>query len=89
MPYAMARLSICRETLADRNTRLPPISPLYGAALGRPDRAEALARTITNGIVQAWALAEVATVVEQAGAHRPESRRLSVRSPRSLPACLP
>ncbi|MFI7080910.1 hypothetical protein ACIBO1_26755, partial [Micromonospora sp. NPDC049903] len=55
---AMLRLCIRRTNLTDRNTHIPTGLPAVWATLGHPDRAEALARSITDPSLQAWALVE-------------------------------
>ena len=63
----MARLAVHRSRLTDRNTRLPASLPVTWALIGNPDRAEALARSITDQDRQTEALADLALVVAQAG----------------------
>ncbi|MEU0071255.1 hypothetical protein ABZ027_17165 [Streptomyces sp. NPDC006332] len=45
---AMTRLAVCRDRLAQRNTHIPVGLPAVWAFLGRPLRAEALARSIPD-----------------------------------------
>jgi hypothetical protein len=64
--FALARLAVRRDRMADRNSHIPPNLPGVWAALGRPARAEALARSISH-TYQAQALAGVAGAVAAAG----------------------
>ncbi len=63
----IARLALHRDELTDRNTHVPASLPGIWAALGRPVRAESLARSITNPAGRARALAEVAGALAAAG----------------------
>ncbi|GLW29020.1 hypothetical protein Areg01_19600 [Actinoplanes regularis] len=63
----LALLSIRRNSLADRNTKIPTDLPAVWAQLGRPARAEALARSIPGSDQQAKALAAVVPAVAAAG----------------------
>ena len=45
---ALARLNVHRSVIADRNAHVPPILPTVWAMAGHPERAEALARAITD-----------------------------------------
>jgi hypothetical protein len=63
---ALVRLAIRRDRMADRNGHIPPNLPGVWATLGRPARAEALARSIGHHH-QAQALAGVAGAVAAAG----------------------
>ncbi|MBE8520689.1 hypothetical protein ILP97_24920 [Amycolatopsis sp. H6(2020)] len=65
--YAMARLSIRRNSLGDRNTRIPAELPAVWERINQPDRAEALARSITDPYSQAQALTAVAWTAATAG----------------------
>lgn len=65
---AMGRLSVHRETITDRNDVLPPELPALWAVLGRPIRAEALARSITSEFWQGDALVALAAALAQTGA---------------------
>ncbi len=64
---ALARLSIHRNDLASRNTNIPTDLPAVWATLGHPNRAEQIARGITDPYRQAQALAAVAQAVAAAG----------------------
>jgi hypothetical protein len=64
---AMVRLAIHRDHLADRNNAIPPHLPAIWITLGHPNRAEALARSITNPPFQSGALVSVAGALAQAG----------------------
>jgi tetratricopeptide (TPR) repeat protein len=60
-------LACHRDHLADRNAHIPTRLPAVWATLGQLARAEALARSITNPISQASALAQIAQALAQAG----------------------
>ena len=64
---ALARLNVHRSIIADRNAHVPPGLPAVWATIGHPDRAEALARSITDPDRQAQALADLARVAAGAG----------------------
>src|SRR5205807_1094204 len=64
---AMALLSVRRNSLADRNTNIPPNLPAVWAQLGQTARAEALARAITDPYSQAEALSALLSAVAAAG----------------------
>ncbi|MGW7529991.1 trypsin-like peptidase domain-containing protein, partial [Streptomyces sp. NPDC054783] len=66
---SMARLSVHREHLYERNWYLPGNLPLVWAALGECFRAEALVRTIADPERQAQALVELVTVMAEVGNH--------------------
>ena len=57
---ALARLNVHRNLIAERNTHVPATLPTVWAAIGYPDRGEALARAITGPDRQAQALADLA-----------------------------
>ena len=61
-----ARLNVHRGIIADRNAHVPPGLPAAWAAIGHLDRAETLARSITNPYEQAQALAALARAAAQA-----------------------
>ncbi|WP_143031648.1 P-loop domain-containing protein [Actinacidiphila guanduensis] len=67
--YALARLSHHRGQLESRNTHIPIRLPAVWAALGQPNRAEALARTLTDAYQQAGALTGLVRVVAGVGDH--------------------
>ncbi|MFF1926286.1 hypothetical protein ACFVW8_37685, partial [Streptomyces sp. NPDC058221] len=67
--YALARLSHHRGQLESRNAHIPTELPAVWAALGQPNRAEALARALTAPH-QASALVGVARAVAAAGDHQ-------------------
>ncbi|SCL25905.1 hypothetical protein GA0070616_3199 [Micromonospora nigra] len=56
-------LSMHRNDLADRNNNIPTDLPSVWARLGQPNRADALARSITNSYRQTQALAALAETV--------------------------
>jgi tetratricopeptide (TPR) repeat protein len=62
--FALARLSIHRNDIEDRNDRLPSALPALWAALGQPARAEALARSLPSPHRRVMALTEVATALD-------------------------
>jgi hypothetical protein len=64
---AMVRLAIHRDHLTDRNSAIPPDLPAIWVTLGRPNRAEALARSITHPESQSRALVLVAGALAKAG----------------------
>ena len=63
----LARLNVHRRMIADRNAHVPPVLPTVWATLGYPDRAEALARSITDPGQRARALAGLARAAAEAG----------------------
>ncbi|MGW4423840.1 tetratricopeptide repeat protein [Streptosporangium sp. NPDC004631] len=63
----MLRLAIARNWLTDRNANTPVGLPAVWAKLGHIDRAEALARSITDPQRQASSLAELADEVVELG----------------------
>ncbi|MER6075006.1 hypothetical protein ABT187_40605 [Streptomyces sp. NPDC001817] len=65
--YLLARLSHHRGLLESRNAGVPAGLPAVWACLGRPQRAEALARAITDPLQQVRALAGVAGVAAESG----------------------
>jgi hypothetical protein len=65
--YAMARLSLRRSALLDRNANIPVQLPAVWATLGQPARAEALARSLTRPDQQAQALTAVARAITAGG----------------------
>ncbi|WP_345539360.1 hypothetical protein [Phytohabitans rumicis] len=64
---AMARLSIRRDRVASRNAEIPTVLPAVWAAIGQPDRAEAVAHGITDQFRRARALAAVAMAAAGSG----------------------
>ena len=64
---ALARLNVHRSIIAERNAHVPPILPAVWAMIGHPERAEALARAITDPDRQAQALAGLAEAAAGAG----------------------
>src|SRR5206468_3835608 len=62
-----ARLNVHRGRLADRNANIPASLPAVWADLGHLDRAEALARSITDPGGQVRALADLARAAAGAG----------------------
>ena len=70
---AMSRLAVHRAKLAERNENIPASLPGVWAQLGRPGRAEALARSITDRYRQVQAFAAVIREVAAGGdVHRAE-----------------
>lgn len=63
----LARLNVHRSFLAARNAHVPLSLPSIWAAIGHPDRAEALARSITDPGRRAEALAGLVEVVAGTG----------------------
>ena len=63
----LARLNVHRSRLVDRNANIPSSLPTAWAVIGHLDRAEALARSITDPYRQAQALADLTGVVADAG----------------------
>ncbi len=64
---ALARLNVHRNLIAERNTHVPITLPAVWAAIGYPDRAEALARAITDPDRQARALDGLVRAVAERG----------------------
>jgi hypothetical protein len=64
---AMVRLAIHRDHLADRNSAIPTNLPAIWVTLGQPNRAEAVAHSITDPYYQSQALGEVAGALVGAG----------------------
>ena len=64
---ALIEMAACRHVISVRNQSVPAELPIVWARLARFDRAEALARTITDTYSQARALTGLATVIAQAG----------------------
>ena len=64
---AIARLAVHRISIYDRNANLPPALSAAWAITGHPERAEALARTMTDPGNRAKALAGIAQAVAGAG----------------------
>jgi hypothetical protein len=80
---AAVRLARRRDQLADRNANIPIELPTLWVTLGRPVRAEALARSITKPVAQAWALLKVVSAVADGGDHpRAEDIAWSLADPR-------
>ncbi|MEV0926528.1 hypothetical protein AB0I99_15645, partial [Streptomyces spongiicola] len=79
--YALARLSHHRGQLEFRNAHIPTELPAVWATLGQPNRAEALARTLTEPGRQAEALAVVAGAAAEAGDHT-RARELATEAER-------
>jgi tetratricopeptide (TPR) repeat protein len=65
--YALARLSHHRGQLESRNAHVPTKLPALWATLGQPNRAEQIARGLTDPREQARAVIGVAKVVAEAG----------------------
>ncbi|WP_331732305.1 hypothetical protein OG592_41510 (plasmid) [Streptomyces avidinii] len=65
--YALARLSHHRGQLETRNAHIPTKLPALWATLGQPNRAEQIARALTDLREQARALAGVVGEVAEAG----------------------
>ena len=80
---AMSRLAIHRTRLTERNDYVPASLPAVWVQLGRPDRAEALARSITDLERQVRALTSVAREVVAAG-DLPRARILSIQAERAI-----
>jgi tetratricopeptide (TPR) repeat protein len=74
--YALARLSHHRGRLESRNYRIPDDLPAVWAALGQPNRAEALARTVLDPYQRALVLLGVARASAAAG-DRERARELA------------
>jgi Trypsin-like peptidase domain len=64
---ALGRLAVHLDRLADRNRALPWDLPALWARLGQFQRAEAMARSITEPKAQAWALDRVAEALASVG----------------------
>ncbi len=64
---AMVRLAIHRDYLLDRSTHLPTELPAVWVTLGQPNRAEALASSITDPGSQTSALLAIAAALAAAG----------------------
>jgi tetratricopeptide (TPR) repeat protein len=64
---AMLRLAIARDELIKRNSHIPETLPAAWVKLGNLNRAETLARSITDPSGQARALTEVAKALARAG----------------------
>ncbi|SHN37970.1 P-loop domain-containing protein, partial [Actinacidiphila paucisporea] len=80
--YALARLSHHRGQLESRNSRIPTGLPAVWATLGQPNRAEALARALTDPDRRAQALSGVAGAVATAGdPERAEQIARTITSP--------
>src|SRR5262249_2873283 len=78
---ALAKLAIAEQRLHDRNSNIPPALPLVWATLGDLDRAEQLARTITNSYQQAEALAGLARAVAGIDPDRAEQLARTITDP--------
>ncbi|MET3422789.1 tetratricopeptide (TPR) repeat protein [Actinoplanes tereljensis] len=64
---ALARLAFHRGRLASRNSEIPPGLPAVWARLGQADRAEQLARAITEPAARALALIRLAAALAEVG----------------------
>ena len=64
---ALARLNVHRNLIAERNTHVPARLPAVWAAIGYPDRAEALARAITDPERRGQALDDLARMAGEQG----------------------
>ncbi|MFC8658723.1 hypothetical protein ACFUCT_26495 [Streptomyces parvus] len=64
---ALSRLAVHRAKLTQRNDHIPTYLPVVWAQLGRHNRAEALARSITTPARQIRALASVSRHIAEAG----------------------
>ena len=62
-------LAYHRDQLTDRNANIPTSLPAVWATLGQVSRAEALATSITDPVLQAAALVGVAGALAAAGQH--------------------
>ena len=84
---AMLNLAITRDGITQRNSFIPLTLPVNWVRLGNPNRAEALARSITDPSAQAHTLAAVAETLAGTG----DSIRLvgSLSRPRPPPARSP
>ena len=79
---AMGRLAYHRDTIAGRNSRIPPGLPATWARLGQPDRATALAHCIPDSFFQEWALAWLVTALAVAGEQeRAEALAVTITDP--------
>ena len=67
--YAMARLCVRRNALADRNAYIPTDLPAVWARIGDTTRAEALARAITKPLQLTRVLAALLDAVADVGDH--------------------
>ncbi|MEU6556044.1 hypothetical protein ABZ915_38205, partial [Streptomyces sp. NPDC046915] len=67
--YALARLSHHRGQIESRNAHIPTELPALWATIGQPNRAEQLARALTDPWERARTLAGVAGAVAAAGDH--------------------
>ena len=64
---ALARLNVHHGIIAERNAHVPPSLAMVWATVGRPERAEALARAITRPGLRDRALAGLARAAAGAG----------------------
>ncbi|MEU5666747.1 hypothetical protein [Streptomyces longwoodensis] len=80
---ALSRLSIHRTRLSERNDAIPVNLPGVWAQVGRPSRAEALARSITVPFRRVQALAAVAREVAAAGILT-QAKRISIQAEKAL-----
>ncbi|MEU8364375.1 hypothetical protein AB0C27_50990 [Nonomuraea sp. NPDC048882] len=81
---AMSRLAVHRIRITERNDNIPSNLPAVWAILGRPSRAEALARSITDPARQVRALLAVAREVA-ANADDRRARIVIVQAERVIP----
>jgi tetratricopeptide (TPR) repeat protein len=64
---ALARLNVHRNLIAERNAYVPVALPAVWAAIGHPERGEALARAIADPAQRTRALAALARIAIEAG----------------------
>jgi hypothetical protein len=79
--YALARLSHHRNQLESRNAKIPTQLPAVWATLGQPNRAEALARSLTYPKARVESLAMVAVALAGAG-NQERARDLAIDAER-------
>ncbi|MET7772518.1 hypothetical protein [Nocardia sp. NPDC005366] len=77
-----ARLARYRARLHQANNKIPTTLPAVWAELGRPERAEALARTLPDPVHQAQALRGVAVAVAATDPDRAEALAITITYPR-------
>jgi hypothetical protein len=67
---SLARLNVHRTRIAERNTYVPVTLPAVWAAIGHPERGEALARAINDPSQRARALAEMTRTADNSNQAR-------------------
>ena len=68
---ALARLNVHRNMIVERNAHVPVTLPVVWATIGQPERAEALARAITDPGRRAHVLADLARAAATTGDPEP------------------